>query len=356
MDYLSMLERLLGPGKKASGSEWIFACPNGCGDKLWANEDTGLYHCFVCSYRNKELRNKLQQARNGTFFGSGNIRLILAYFKAEDLLEEEIPFKKIETKVSEFPISEFRAVMTECFKYYSLTDSHKSYLHDRGFSVNYWRARGVNIEFEDNPLKACSSERAYQWLKKNVSLEKRISLNITTQEETPTYWLKFGRILLPYLSNSGILAVRARSTLGLGEKYLWPKGTKSSRLIYSLRDIYNEDLVIVTEGEFKSALPTLLGFPTIGIPGITTAIDLVSQYLYRKKVKRCIICLDSETKQVTKENVEASVKSIKHKLTEMGIPTRVLTLPLGDSDKMDLDGFLVKKGPEEFKCLLSTMS
>ncbi len=369
MDYLSFCESVLGPGVRSSGDDYVFKCP-GCGqDKLSINIDRGIYRCWVCggsSDKRTSFSRKIQQARDGKWFGTGYIKLIASYFKVESMLGEgEVytPSKREVLKEDSFSLTKFRLVLSKLFEEgSSLVEDHKAYLYERGFSPLYWERRGYTLSISDNPIDAYSSSLAYKKLKEWLSPKERQELHITNEEGVLESWIRPGKILIPYREHfSGpVLGVRSRSTLSVAKiKYIWPRGMKSGRLVYGLDTISeNTDTVLITEGELKSALAVLFGVPCIAIPGINSSHETCVEALSRRKIRRAVLCFDTENTHVIKdgvvlsrakviEAVEQACRHLSWLLKNSGIDVSRMHLP-ESSTKTDIDSFILAEGPEKF--------
>jgi DNA primase len=157
-----------------------------------------------------------------------------------------------------------------------------------------------------------------------------------------------GRLTFPYLSplNSEVVDIRGRSLDGSEPKYKSPFGTTTARGAsewpYNASDLFRDH--IITEGEIKTIIASQYGFSVVGLPGISAwrwRIRTMSKGTHT-------VLFDSQKDPAVRESVYQSIDRLAQKLSDV----RVATLPLGKLDKMDLDTYLLTKGPEELKLVL----
>jgi DNA primase len=101
---------------------------------------------------------------------------------------------------------------------------------------------------------------------------------------------------------------------------------------------------IITEGEIKTIVASQFGFNCVGLPGIS-----VWRWRLRTMARgKAVVIFDSQKQASVRESVYQAVDKIAQKLHDVC----VASLPLGKEDKMDLDTYLLTKGPDEFRLVL----
>lgn len=371
MDYLTFCESVLGPGNKAGPDEYDFECPNGCGVKLGVNVEKGIYKCFICGGKDTmPWRDKYNLSRKGRFFGSGPLQLLAAYFNKEDVFSgkassDNLPVTRtvvIDSKP--IPLAQYRVFLTTLFTNPQVTSFHKEFLDERGFTEQYWLAKGIKVHWGDNPLSALSSSIALKRIYELLNPKEIIDYKLVNEEGRVAGWLK-DKILIPYPNQRDniILGARGRTTLKVAKvKYLGPYGLGTSRLIYNLPDLNDTDTILLSEGELKTKMASLFGVKAVALPGVTTAKDAALDYIIRAGIKRLVVCFDTESlenlddeklksKQQAKEAVESAWQFFKYYGKYNGIETLKLELP-DEGHKSDIDSFILEHGPGEFYKLL----
>jgi hypothetical protein len=372
MDTLTLLESKLGPSDHIKGGEYNFECPHGCGRKLGVNLDREIFFCVICGFtspKGASASEKMRDMRAGQWYGGGTIAQLLAYLGHNSLADPPRNDRKERPPEDVFPLSRFRLLLTELFSTNpstKLTEQDSHYLAQRGFCQDYWRERNVRVSIPVNPLNAFSASLAWERLKELTTAEERVLFHITNKNGDREAWLKPGRILLPYQEDPTGLVTAARSHLPLKlpnvVRYIWAPGSPASRSVYNLQVLKTQPTkILLTEGEFKTALPSLFGIPTLGLPGITTAHDYCALRISRTPSITCVgigfdtenpDAVEDEAKKLSRtrarDNVEAGFQHLQELL--MGLDLQVIRsrLPI-DGAKVDYDSFILKHGPDMLK-------
>lgn len=354
MDIISLLESRLGPSTPLNGNEYLFVCPgnSNCGRHLSVNVDKNVYFCVKCGFKSPPITNsalRFKSLKEGTFYGYGNINHLKAFLGLEtddystNIIEHSVRNKE------DFCLSEVRTVLTDLFENPELIEEDLEYIKKRGFDSNKW-----SIPIDENPVKCYSTELAFKKLYNKYKISQLKEFKVLDRDGLRMPWIKPNKILIPYTSNNLVLGVRSKTKLKVSKaKYIWNNGSPSSQMVYNSDLLKNNKTILVTEGEFKSALPSLLGFPTVGLPGMSSGHEYFSLICSIYNVEHVIICFDTEDpekKVVASENLEVAVKNLTEILSAKDIKVSRLILPREDCDlKMDIDTYLLRYGIESFK-------
>lgn len=178
-----------------------------------------------------------------------------------------------------------------------------------------------------------------------------------------------GRIVIPYQSRGAVIDLRTRRFPGhgytsLAGSYTW-RGAVAPLCWDEAR---GSEIVIITEGELKALAVTaafrrsLLPAPALGHPGITYFRPEWASDLVRHGTRIAILAYDArKTRPRDDRGLEQlapeEIWTMRHgqTLAAAGLQTLVLHLPLAPgADKEDLDGFMLRAGPQALADLLHT--
>lgn len=102
-----------------------------------------------------------------------------------------------------------------------------------------------------------------------------------------------GRISIPYVTKSGVVAIKFRDITGeSGIKYHAPEGQKSRLYNAQALDKFT-DTIVICEGEFDAIIMnSVVGVPAVGVAGVS----VWKEHMYRcfADVPRIIICTDND--------------------------------------------------------------
>jgi hypothetical protein len=323
-----LLDSFLGP-TKSTGVEKVYNCPNGCGLKLYVNTSKQLYFCVKCGQEKEFIKGK--------FSGRGTIQSLLKYFKCP---EEHIPLP--EKKIVEEPFCEifFRKTLTELFSHSDklLSPAHLTYLQKRGFNTN--------------SLHCISSSLALEYLKQNYSNADLLKLQFLKETQKTASWLISGKLLIPYFEYGIVTGVRAKSMLeNPTVKYLWADKNKAAQRIYNHDLLLSNKIIIWTEGEFKAALCTEKGYPTIATPGVGIGHENLAFNLCRYNTKFVYVCFDTEEVGSKSEaEVNKCYRRAESILSNLDIPHKRVFIP-STGGKVDLDTYILQEGEEALGAL-----
>lgn len=259
-----------------------------CNGYSFDTPDGSYWHCFKCEYTK----------RNGTS----------DYIKVKG----DIPT--------------YRALYTELTTYYQkqLKKEHRAYLNKRGITDD---------TIEQYKIGYCSTKPTLLY-----KHPKAIESGIVTKNG---YVVLQNRIVFPYLLGDRVTDIRGRLYQGEGERYLSLMGStyfRGATFAYNVNTHASE--IIITEGEIKALAACQLGYHCVGLPGILsrrcfTIIDTDKQYL----------CFDSQ------KDMRYVNRAMKTQLDRM-YNAYVITLPIYDREKMDIDTFILSIGANSFHTLV----
>lgn len=175
---------------------------------------------------------------------------------------------------------------------------------------------------------------------------ERFKLGYAPKGKHPLYnkdngiYLQFeDTITFPYIYKGTVYDIRARVMDDRLPKYTSPHGSRFYRgadYPFNMDDAVYPHLL--TEGEIKAIIATQFGYRCVGFPGIT------SQYSKYVPSKYHIV-LDNQ-KNHRQELNRATIRWATY-----GLDPYVITLPLGEHDKIGLDDYLLMYGKEKFELL-----
>jgi DNA primase len=278
-------------------------CPQCGGSNLYVTPDNDVSYCFNCGYR-------------------------ITPENAESL-EYSVSFAKDDNDVLE--IRDF--YRTAAQYYHSCMDSNaERYAKSRGISSDSIARYGIGY---------CPDHDKFSKTVGAVGLRS----GLYNSAQRPVLG---GRLVFPYVNpiNQEIVDIRGRALDQTEPKYKSPFGTTVSRGAsewpYNAGDLRHDH--IITEGEIKTVVASQFGFSVVGLPGISSW-----RWRIRTMAKGShTVVFDSQKDPAVRESVFQAIDRLAQKLSDL----RVVTLPLGKETKMDLDAYLLTKGPEEFKLVL----
>jgi DNA primase len=151
-----------------------------------------------------------------------------------------------------------------------------------------------------------------------------------------------GRLCLPYLTPSGVVALRFRCLRSHDHsaercpKYLdLPEQEARLFNVKALREA--SDVIYVTEGELDAISATVVGFPAVGVSGATKWQPHWSRNL--EDFEEVVVLADGD------DPGRNFAKMVRQKVERV----RVVQMPAGS----DVNDFLVTKGVDAFKSLIS---
>lgn len=146
------------------------------------------------------------------------------------------------------------------------------------------------------------------------------------------------RLIIPIFDERGryrtfVARYIGRSKSRQIEKYLYPKGCRTGRLLgdlYPNKKAKRKRFVILVEGRFDSIHLAPLGVCTFGANLTWNQV----QILREAGIKRVVICFDHDKKRKARRNVKQAIKRARQKLRKY-FNVGVIWLPQRDSDPTD---------------------
>lgn len=278
-------------------------CPQCGGENLYVTPDNDVSYCFNCGYKRSAEPSENRDGSGGLPFSSN----------ASDLLE-------------------IRQFYTESASYYQACLTGSAY--------KYALARGLT----DDTI----TKYRIGYCPENASSSNTLALRSGLYNSANRPVLA-DRLVFPYIDpiTQAVVDIRGRSLTNEDPKYKGPFGSTGARGADEWP--YNGDALlkgshIITEGEIKTLVASQLGFNCVGLPGIS-----VWRWRLRTMAKgKATVVFDSQKQPGVRESVYQAIDRLAQRLQDL----HVATLPLGKLDKMDLDTYLLTKGPDEFRLVL----
>ncbi len=281
-------------------------CPDCGGRNLWETaEKNGIAHCWNC----------------GTTY-----KIIDAEVK-----EQVIKVLNVEAirKLYISAAQEYRSFVSKDIR---------KYLHDRGIDDKI---------IEQFAIGYCPNT-VLDMYKDKIAIDA----GLATAKNKPVL---ANRIVLPYIIDDLALSdMRGRTAINEDPKYKSLFGASESRgSIYpynwkrAMEKGNKEKYIIITEGEFKSILADVHGFPCVALPGMISwkrAFNVPIDW-------RVIVIFDNSVRREDKFQIDKAIARVQSKLLR---DIYVATLPLLGNNKQDIDSFLLHKsgGYNKFKSLV----
>lgn len=160
----------------------------------------------------------------------------------------------------------------------------------------------------------------------------RYLLGVVT-DPLPGHELYKDRLVIPYITRTGIVDIRFRSMDGTEPKYLGLPG--ASTHLFNVSALFRaDDWIAVCEGEIDTiTLDSKVGFPTIGVPGANNWKK--HYYKLLADFERIVIFADGD---------QAGQDFARQLAKELGTVT-IISMPEGE----DVNSIYVQKGADYFK-------
>jgi len=160
----------------------------------------------------------------------------------------------------------------------------------------------------------------------------RYLLGVVT-DPLPGHELYKDRLVIPYITRTGIVDIRFRSMDGTEPKYLGLPG--ASTHLFNVSALFRaDDWIAVCEGEIDTiTLDSKVGFPTIGVPGANNW----KKHYYK-------LLADFEKIVIFADGDQAGQDFARQLAKELGTVT-IISMPEGE----DVNSIYVQKGADYFK-------
>ena len=204
-------------------------------------------------------------------------------------------------------------------------------------ALRYLEDRGIQEEtIKNSVIGFCPDER-------HVLYQGELAQSSGVATKECYAWLA-GRIVFPYWHKGICTDLRGRTITEDRRKYLSLRNSgffRGADYPYRADDMYDNDTLVLTEGEIKTHASQYAGFPTIGLPGIMSLKPSIIQD------KRYIVCFDS---QIDNEKTHRAICRIG----ELFPSVSVATLPLLDgAEKEDIDSYILKYGISAYQRVIN---
>ena len=182
------------------------------------------------------------------------------------------------------------------------------------------------------------------WVPRNImdlmldrySLKDLHQAGLVSDKNYPLFW---NRIMIPYLHDGRVIAVRAKE---IGGNVLQAKD--SSIRLFGVDQIRGQAETYLCEGEFDAMYLSQLGYPAAAIPG---ALSFQEHWVtYFDHSRRVFICMDND---------EAGMQGTAKIQREVGPKAKAVTLPLPlGKTSTDITEFFLRDGhtKDEFDALV----
>lgn len=227
----------------------------------------------------------------------------------------------------------------------SIMPEHREYLQSRGVSLEFAKQAGAFSLPPDEISKIMTFCGWSDWGAVNSILV--FPYRSSNGDEIPPRF----RLFPPIKTKNGKSA-----------KFLQVKGAGNHLYLPPGVDLKGDGLLHITEGEVKALAATEKGFPTIGLGGVwsfrkkgengeSKAISDLD--LFKWDSREVCIVFDSDT--ATNIDVHQAEQALGEELTGRGAKVAIIRLPMGaNGEKLGLDDYLAKFGPEAFAALPRT--
>lgn len=359
MAYLECYERVLNQKATIKGRQaYFYCCFPGCigYNKRKFNVDlaTGAWFCFHCN-QEVEGRNYQDKTVGG---GTANDFALLMNDDVSQWPNGNVAVA-VDNKVSPLTAKKRRQFFTYLFSHCTLSDEHREMLTQR--SINPHAVKMVSSR--EDLLGLLQQE-----FDEDTIIRGGVAYLDRSGKLCARQCIATGRVLIPYYEEDQVYyfvgymkcpkrkpdqAIEDYQAIKEGwSKIAGPAGYTPA--IYG--DIPDEPhLIIITEGQFKAEAAIQEGLTCIGLQGITTGHAGVVKKCIEKKVKRVIICFDTQIDD--QETVDWASEKLARELLKVGIPTYRCKLPLepfvDNGRKMDIDAYLHHLGSANFAEQLS---
>lgn len=334
MDYISLFEKHLGPGRR-SGNEIAFYCwrcdKDRSGDRhLYMNPLTGYYCCYKCMH-------------DGDGKGKGSATWFARIMGESSSVSAPSTISQFKDEV-EYDQKKASRVYTYLHEHLTLLpEDHRSITESRG--IKHPEAFGI---------KSCVG--AADLLKTRFTDEYLLASGLFYKRGDQLVAhrsISDGRLIIPYINRSTghVVFLRSRGEPGSKVKYLSPINSMAGKRIWGYI-LPKADTLLVTEGEFKAMASVEAGVMTVSLPGMGVSHQtLVETLKEAKHLKRVFICFDTQIDG--QAAVDACAKKLALRIVrEVGITTYTTHLPLeleiSNGRKTDIDGYLFRHTPEEY--------
>lgn len=161
----------------------------------------------------------------------------------------------------------------------------------------------------------------------------------TVTDPAPGHEHAVGALSIPYITRSGVVAVKFRRIDGTMPKYIWPTGQKIG--LYNVSDLMiDTDTIAICEGEIDTMVMSgLCNIPAVGIAGVTQWREWFP--IMFEGYKNIFIFADNDVKEDGRNPGQELAKRIKEDLSN----AIVINLP----ENKDVNEVYLLEGADWFK-------
>lgn len=271
-----------------------------------------------------------------------NIDFIGAVKKLSEIAKLQLP--ELDNKEEYISYKKKEGILEEANKYFIFclnnspgAEDINSYLSSRGYNKEDIEAMELGyIPSQDKLYKYLTDKGGYS----KTEINEVLSL-IEGIGSTHT-------LTIPYRSGGSLKGFKFR-TIGTGvPKYLNSTGLDRSGGFFNLLSIKGDKDIVIVEGELDSLLATARGVPNIVATGGSSINREQVRDAIKKGAKSFTLCLDRD-----KTGIEAISPAIEVIRGEGIDRIYIATLPGMEEGKIDPDKFILEKGVEAFKKVIS---
>jgi DNA primase len=217
----------------------------------------------------------------------------------------------------------------------------KAYLSSRGYSEEDIKAMELGyIPSQDKLYKYLTDKGGYSKADINGALSLIEGIGTTH------------RLSIPYRSGGSLKGFKFRNLEPKGDRYFNTTGLDRAGGFFNLLSIKGDKDIVIVEGELDSLLATAKGLPNIVATGGSSINPEQVRNAVKKGAKSFTICLDTEQgkEEETAKNITSAIEVIRGEEIDR---VYIATLPGTKEGKVDPDKFILEKGVEAFKEVIS---
>jgi len=213
----------------------------------------------------------------------------------------------------------------------------KAYLSSRGYSEEDIKAMELGyIPSQDKLYKYLTDKGGHSKADINGALSLIEGIGTTH------------RLSIPYRSGGSLKGFKFRAIGKEEPKYLNTTGLDRAGGFFNLLSIKGDKDIVIVEGELDSLLATAKGLPNIVATGGSSINPEQVTHAVKKGAKSFTLCLDTD-----KAGLEAISPAIEIIRGEGIDRVYIATLPGTKEEKVDPDKFILEKGVEAFREVIS---
>lgn len=211
-------------------------------------------------------------------------------------------------------------------------------------ALNYLKSRGITSNtIQKFMLGYCSNNIASYTLSAKYTNEQLQDTGIFHIKDQKIYDLFNRRITIPVMSDTEVKYMTSRYIGQHSIPHLHQKGKIELAVNHNI--LKHTNLVVIVEGPFDCFALDQIGIPSIGLLGAHRLTRQIISELYNKDV---YICFDNDHNE---SGQKASYRVAK-KLSNFDIQSKIIFLPRGNEQKVDVDVYLKSHDKKDFMNLM----